>query len=226
MKHGILFDVDGVIADSEAVNVAATQKAFAERLGIDNVKTEDFHAGIGRGAEAYVRAGAVVHGRELTDAEVTVVVQARQDNFLSILDSSPLLPYPGVLELMQAALDHPDFSVAIATSSTRQKSQAVLDATGVPYHDMVYICGDQVTHKKPHPEVFLLACQSLNLPPAQCVVIEDAPNGIQAAKAAGCTCVAVTNTHPADQLRNADLVVASLADVKTPELPFSTPKWP
>lgn len=221
MEHGILFDVDGVIADSEAVNVKATQKAFGDLLDIDNVQTVDFHAGIGRGAEAYVRAGASVHGRELTHQEATAVVQARQDNFLSILASSPLPPYPGVLELMQAALDHPDFAVAIATSSTRAKSQAVLDATGVPYHEMVYICGDQVTHKKPNPEVFLLACQGLNLPPAQCVVIEDAPNGIQAAKAAGCTCVAVTNTHSADQLGQADLIVESLATISLSNLPFT-----
>ena len=218
-QHGILFDVDGVIADSEAVNVRATQKAFADLLGID-ISPDDFRAGIGRGAESYVRAGAAVHGRELTESEVAAVVQARQDNFLSILATSPLPPYPGVLELMQAALAHPDFCVAIATSSTREKSQAVLDATGVPYRQMVYISGDQVTHKKPHPEVFLSACQGLNLLPEQCVVIEDAPNGIQAAKAAGCTCMAVTNTHAADQLGQADLVVTSLAGLRLNDLPL------
>ncbi len=219
-QHGILFDVDGVIADSEAINVRATQKAFADLLGIDNVSPEDFRAGIGRGAEFYVRAGAAVHGRELTDTQVAAVVQARQDNFLSVLATSPLSPYPGVLELMQAAWAHPDFCVAIATSSTREKSQAVLDATGVPYRQMVYISGDQVIHKKPHPEVFLLACQGLNLPPDQCVVIEDAPNGIQAAKAAGCPCVAVTNTHSAHQLTQADLVVDSLVKLRLSDLPL------
>lgn len=220
MKYGILFDVDGVIADSETVNVQATQKAFADLLGISNVMPADFHAGIGRGAEAYVRAGAAVHERELTESEAAAVVQARQDNFLSILGTSPLPPYPGVLELMRAALAHPDFSVAIATSSTREKSQAVLDAAGVPYHDMVYVCGDQVTHKKPHPEVFLLACQGLNLSPAQCVVIEDAPNGVQAAKAAGCACVVVTNTYTADQLSQADLIVATLSGLRLSDLPL------
>ena len=85
-QYGILFDVDGVIADSEAVNVRATRQAFAELLGITGVETEDFEAGIGRGAAEYVRAGARAHGRELSDEEVEGAVQARQDNFTSCID--------------------------------------------------------------------------------------------------------------------------------------------
>ncbi|MBN1766253.1 MAG: hypothetical protein JW860_13415, partial [Sedimentisphaerales bacterium] len=84
MAYGLIFDVDGVIADSEAVNVRATARAFGEILGINGVKAEDFEAGIGRGAEAYVRAGARSHGRELTAEQITALVAARQENFLAI----------------------------------------------------------------------------------------------------------------------------------------------
>ena len=149
----------------------------------------------------------------MTDEEVEAVVDARQRNFLAILEAEPLPAFPGVLELMREALATEDMCVAIATSSTRKKSQAVLQAAGVPYERMVYVCGDNVTRKKPDPEVFSLTCQRLNMPPERCVVLEDAPNGVQAAHAAGCRCIAVTNTHERRALAEADLVVESLAEV-------------
>lgn len=212
-KYGLIFDVDGVVADSETVNVQATGQAFAEILGIPSVRVEDFDAGIGRGAHDYVRAGAATHGRELTQEQVNAVVEARQENFLGILQREPLPAFPGVLELMEAALASPIFGLAIATSGTRQKSMAVLTSAGVPYDELEYICGDDVTHKKPAPELFSVACRRLQLPAQVCVVIEDAPNGIAAAHAAGCRCIAVPNTCTADKLAAADRIVDSLTEV-------------
>lgn len=210
---GIIFDVDGVIADSEAVNVRATAMAFCEIVGIEQVETDDFREGIGRGAEEYVKAGARAHKRELSADEVTALVQARQDNFLAILRDEELPAFPGVLELIAGAMDDERFKLAIATSSTREKSMAVLQSARVPYNRMVYICGDDVTRKKPDPELFQIACQRLGLPAGSCVVIEDAPNGVAAAKAAGCRVIAVTNTCGRNELAEADLVVDSLAEV-------------
>ena len=85
-----IFDVDGVIADSEAVNVRATAKAFLDIVGIDGVRPKDFVEGIGRGAEEYVKAGARSHGRALSHDEVQRLVNARQENFLSVLREEPL----------------------------------------------------------------------------------------------------------------------------------------
>jgi HAD superfamily hydrolase (TIGR01509 family) len=211
--YGLIFDVDGVIADSESVNVRATARAFEDILGIKGVCARDFEAGIGRGAAAYVRAGARAHGKELTADETHRIADARQEQFLAILRHEPLPAFPGVLELITAARNDKRFAVAIATSSTREKSGQVLQSARVPYETMVYICGDDVERKKPHPELFLTACDRLGLMPAQCVVIEDAPNGIRAARAAGCTCIAVTNTCPQDVLAEADLVVDNLTNV-------------
>jgi sugar-phosphatase len=82
---------------------------------------------------------------------------------------------------------------------------------------MVYVNGSDVKHKKPDPELFLTAAKGIKIEPARCVVIEDAPNGVQATKAAGAKCVAVTNSTTADKLRDADLVCDSLEkiDLKT-----------
>ena len=78
---------------------------------------------------------------------------------------------------------------------------------------MVYIKGDDVTKKKPDPQLFLLAAEGMGIEPANCVVIEDAPNGVQAAKAAGAKCIAVTNSTDAAKLSEADLVCDSLEQI-------------
>jgi beta-phosphoglucomutase len=212
-QFGIIFDVDGVIADSEAINVRATSKAFADILGIDDVRAGDFQSGIGRGAQEYVKAGAARHHCELSQDHLQELVTARQDNFLEILRNESLPAFPGVLELISSALASQDCGLAIATSSTRDKSQAVLTSAQIPLHQMVYVCGDDVTRKKPDPELFQLACQRLLLEPKCCVVIEDAPNGIEAASLAGCPTIAVTNTCTRDALQKADKTVDTLTTV-------------
>ena len=211
--YGLIFDVDGVIADTEAVNASVSVKVFADLFGIEGVVREDFEAGLGRGAQEYVKAGARVHGLELTDEQVEEATRLRQERFLKLLEEEPLPPFPGVLELMEEAMNREDFRVAIATSGTLEKSGAVLNAAKVPYRQMVYINGNDVRNKKPDPELFLLAAAGIGIDPASCVVIEDAPNGIQAAKAAGDRCIAVTNSAGAAKLQQADLICDSLEQI-------------
>ncbi len=211
--YGLIFDVDGVIADTEAVNARASIKVFEDLFGVNGVKRQDFEAGLGRGAAEYVKAAARVQGLELTEEQVEKATQLRQEYFLNVLSEEPLPPFPGVLELMEKAMQREDFRVAIATSGTLEKSRAVLDAARVPYQEMVYITGSDVKNKKPHPELFLLAAERMGVESANCVVIEDAPNGVQAAKAAGAKCIAVTNSTNAANLSEADLVCDSLEQI-------------
>ena len=211
-QYGLIFDIDGVIADTEAVNAKVSIKVFADLFGI-NVVREDFEAGLGRGAEEYVKAAARAHGMELTNEQVEKATQLRQEYFLNILSEEPLPPFPGVMELMDEATQRDDFRVAIATSGTLEKSRAVLSAVGVPYQKMVYVNGNDVKQKKPDPELFLTAAERIGIEPAHCVVIEDAPNGVQAAKAAGAKCIAVTNSTTAAKLQDADLVCDSLEKI-------------
>ena len=211
--YGLIFDVDGVIADTEAVNAQASIDMFAKLFGLKGVVRADFEAGLGRGAAAYVQAAATMHGLELSDEQVEAATQMRQDNFLAILQKRPLPAFPGVLELLDGAMNRQDFRVAIATSSTREKSQAVLDSAQIPYWKLTYITGSDVKRKKPDPELFLKAAQAAGILPQNCVVIEDAPNGVAAAKAAGCKCIAVTNSTAAEKLTQADLVVDCLTKI-------------
>ena len=211
--YGLIFDVDGVIADTEAVNARVSIRVFADLFDVEGVVRKDFEAGLGRGAEEYVKAGARVHGLELTEEQIEKATQLRQEYFLKILSEELLPVYGGVLELMEKAMKRQDFRLAIATSGTLEKSRAVMNATKVPYRKMVYINGNDVKNKKPDPELFLLAAERMGIEPVNCVVIEDAPNGVQAAKAAGAKCIAVTNSTTAANLSQADLVCDSLEQI-------------
>jgi HAD superfamily hydrolase (TIGR01509 family) len=211
--YGLIFDVDGLIANTEPLNAKVTIRVLADMFGLKGVKPEDFAAGIGRGAEAYTRVGAKAHGLDLTDEQVAAAATLRERYLVEAMHKDGIPAFPGVLELIDAALQNRDFRLAIATSASGELARAMLEATGVPYRRMVCVDGEQVKRRKPDPEMFLLAARQMGIPPAQCVVFEDAPSGVQAAKSAGAKCIAVTNSAPAEALVGADRIVDSLERV-------------
>ena len=208
--YGLIFDVDGVIADTEAVNAKVTGRVLEELFGLKGVKDEDFIAGIGRGDEEYVRAGARAHGLELSDEQAKAGTRLREKYFMDALVKAPLPVFAGVLGLIDAALASGNFRLAIATSGSFEKSRAIVKSVKVPYEQMVHISGNDVKRRKPAPDLFLLAAERLGIEPGRCVVIEDAPDGVRAAKAAGAKCIAVTNTTSAANLAGADFICDSL----------------
>ncbi len=212
-RYGMIFDVDGLIGDTEPINAKVTIRVLDEMFGLKGVTYEDFAAGYGRGAEAYVKAGARAHGLELTDEQAHAAAEVRERGLAEMVRKEGLPSFPGVLDLIHAALEQGEFRLAIATSATRELSEAILTAVKVPFERMVYVSGSDVTKKKPDPQIFLIAIERLGLAAARCVVFEDAPSGVQAAQAAGARCIAVTNTVPAEELDGADLIVDSLAKV-------------
>ena len=102
----------------------------------------------------------------------------------------------------------------IATSGQKAKQFPVIEGTGLrlEWFDVV-VTGDEVDRKKPDPQIYLRTAERLGLSPSRCIVFEDAPAGVAAAKAAGMTCVAVTTSAPREQLQAADLIVESLAEL-------------
>jgi HAD superfamily hydrolase (TIGR01509 family) len=212
-EYGLIFDVDGLIADTERLNARVTIRVLAEMFGLQGVKYEDFGAGYGKGAEAYVKAGARAHGLELTDEQAHAAAERRERYLTEAVRAEGLPVFPGVLDLMHDALARDGFRLAIATSATRELSEAILDAGEVPYQRMAYVSGSDVTTKKPDPQIFQIAIDRLGIEAARCVVFEDAPSGVQAAKAAGAKCIAVTNTVPVEALAGADVICDSLEKV-------------
>lgn len=211
--YGLIFDVDGVIADTEPVNAKVTIRVLKDMFDLSGARPEDFDAGIGKGAEKYVQAGADAHGLTLIDKQVEEAAKLREKYLIETIQSEPLPAFPGVLKLINGALQRQSFRLAIATSASLELSRAILESAKVPYRKMVYVTGSEITSKKPDPELFLVAASRMGINPINCVVIEDAPSGLQAAKAAGAKCIAVTNSTTAENLSQADLICESLEHI-------------
>ena len=210
MMWAMIFDVDGVVADTEVLNARASVMMFAEMYGTE-VAAEDFREFLGTGDERYVEGVAEKYGVAI---EVAAAVARRKENFFKLLRDEPLPAMAGVMELVRDGREAEDCKVAIATSGNKDKQFPVIEGTGLrlEWFDAV-ITGDDVSRKKPDPQIYLVTAERLGIAPGRCVVFEDAPAGVAAAKAAGMVCVAVTSSVAAEKLGAADLVVESLAEV-------------
>ncbi|MCA9003173.1 MAG: HAD family phosphatase, partial [Planctomycetes bacterium] len=144
--------------------------------------------------------------------ELKVMADTKEALYREHLVASNIEPLPGVRALL-ADLKAAGIGRAVGSSTPRKNietAMAILDLAD--FFDGV-VTGDDVTHGKPHPEVFLKAAASVGAPPKRCIVIEDAPGGIQAAKAGGMFALAVTTSHPRTMFPHADRIVDSLAEL-------------
>jgi HAD superfamily hydrolase (TIGR01509 family) len=216
--HAVIFDMDGVLTNSEPLINAAAIAMFKEK-GLD-VQPDDFLPFVGAGEERYVGGVAEKYHFPL---DPVVGKQRTYEIYFDLLPTQ-LEAFPGVHELVHACR-RAGLLVAVASSADRVKVAANLRKIGLPleWWDAV-VAGELVAHKKPAPDIFLIAAQSLNVNATECVVVEDAVNGIQAAKAAGMRCVAVAQTFPAERLQEADDVREKISDVQLSDLaPGLTP---
>lgn len=210
--HAVIFDMDGVLVDSEPLINAAAISMFREKGLV--VQPEDFLPFVGAGEDRYIGGVAEQHNFPLDLKEA----KRRTYEIYLTLVPSKLKAFPGTLEFVHACREA-GLLIAVASSADKIKVRANLDKIQLPmnFWDAV-ITGEDVTNKKPAPDIFLSAAKKLGMGPPECVVVEDAVNGVQAAKTAGMLCVAVAQTFPVDRLRDADVVRARIADVSLPDL--------
>ena len=194
--QAVIFDMDSTLVDSLPA-IIRVWTLFAIRYGL----TEEQLRG------KFGRSTASVVG-ELVDAH-------RRAEALEWIAEHELTDQAGVVALPGAAVALRSVAprAAIATSATRAMADARLAAAGLPAPEVVLTASD-VQRAKPDPEIFLRAAERLGADPRVCLVAEDAPNGLRAARAAGMATIAVTTTHPAEELEPlADLVVPDLGHV-------------
>jgi len=196
--QAILFDLDGTLVDS-AVRVQRLWVKWSKKRGIDTESLLE-----------------IMHGRR-ADETIRIVAPhlSVQDEFQAleaeeIADMEGVQPYPSATELLGQLSPR---QWAIVTSGTRRVAGARMRHVGLPEPE-VFITADDVNDGKPAPDGYLLAASRLQVKPSECVVIEDAPAGIQAGKSAGMTVIAVTSTLTADVLHQADLAVHHLSEIK------------
>jgi len=145
-------------------------------------------------------------------AEVERIADRKETIYRELVQRDGVRILPGARELL-AALREAGIPRAIASSTPRQNLEAIFASTGLGEWFDAVVCGDDVIHGKPAPDIFLLAAERLGLAPADCVVIEDAHAGIEAAKRAGMPVLGIATTHPVPSLSAANAAVQSLVGV-------------
>lgn len=198
--------MDGVLCDSEAVIAAAACRLFKERYGVQ-LTPAVFKPFIGTGEERYLLGVAEKFGVAMTmpdDKNELYRLYAEDAR-------SELKPIAGVVPFLRAAAAR-GLRLAVATSADEFKMDVNLAAIGVEKELFAArVTGCQVKHKKPAPDIFLKAAERMDCEPPECIVFEDAVNGVLAAKAAGMRCVGITSSFPAE------LLAANGADWTAPD---------
>ena len=207
---GVIFDVDGVLCDSEPFIREAACKMF-ERRHHTLVRPEDFLPFIGTGEDRFLGGVAEKHG---------VTLEMPQDKLLTYeiymeLIRGRLAPLAGAVEFV-AKCRRLGLKLAVATSADRVKLEGNLRQIGIPPASFdAIVTGSDIKRKKPFPDIFELAAARLGLRGEQCLVVEDATSGIEAGKAAGARCLGLTTSFDETTLRRAgaDWTAPDLAQV-------------
>lgn len=207
MIKGVLFDMDGVLVDSEHFICKAAIMMFSE-LGFD-VSPQDFQPFVGMGENRYI--GGVAERRAIkVDIEQ---VKARTYEIYENIVRGKLSSLPGAHEFISKCRNK-GLKLALATSADSIKMEINLKEIGLSRDSFqTIITGLDVKKKKPFPDIYRKAAKRLGVKPGDCLVVEDAVSGIEAAKAAGCRCLAVTSSFDAVALKEADWICDSLLNV-------------
>jgi len=205
-KKTVLWDMDGVIADSNSFHFTAWQETFANR-GVNFTK-EDFTKLFGTRNDFIIRK---VLGEGLPKEDIETIAQEKEISFRQKAKGN-IKSLPGVIKLLEA-IKRGNFKLALVSSAPKENIDLLTSELNIGGYFNCIVSGHEVAESKPHPQIYLLAAEKLGTQPENCIVIEDSPLGVKAAKAAGMRCLAVTNTHPKEELKGADKVVNSLEDM-------------
>ena len=203
----VIFDMDGVMIDSAEYHQIAWHRIAAE-LG------REFPAGVFEKAFG-LKNPPIINGllNWATDAaEIDRIADRKESLYRDLIRERGLPVLEGLTDLLRE-LHAGGIMCAVGSSAPRDNVTCLFENSDLQQYFQAVVTGDDVTHGKPDPEIFLQAAQKLNVPPQQCIVIEDALAGIQAAKAAGMFAVAITSTHPRASFTQADRIVDQLSEL-------------
>ena len=207
---GVIFDMDGVLVDSAQPHFRSWQ-LLAEENGA-TVTEEQFKSTFGQQNDDII---PFLFG-EVSPQRLRRLAYRKEELYRDLIRAqAPIVE--GAPELVRSLHDA-GVTLAVGSSGPLANIELVLDAMGVRQLVSVIVSGDEVTRGKPDPQVFSIACQKLSILPSRCVVIEDAPVGVQAARAAGTRVVAVLMYHPAEAFSGADCIVDRLGGLSVGQL--------
>ncbi len=214
MYKAILFDMDGVIIDSEPVRQMLEKQLF-KKLGID-VTDQEHQSYVGTTSEGMWHG--IKNNHEIPHS-VEELVEMEQSNYLNHLEKhNDQHPMPGVIDLIKN-LHENGMTLVVASSACMKNIEIVVKKFELEKYFTKLVSGEEVPKGKPAPDVFLEAAKRINMTPKECVVIEDAMNGVIAAKAAGMKCVGISSPHRVPQdLSKADLIITSPKEINFKKL--------
>lgn len=212
--RAVLFDFDGVIVDSEPLHYGALRDALAPE-GISLDEDEYRHAYLAYDDRGAIRLALERHGIPWDGPRIETIARRKARDFERLLPSVPF--FDGARELVRALAR--EMPVGIASGALRSEIEAILRTDGLLDAFATIVGADDVHRGKPDPEPYRTAMERLryrapSLQPSECLVFEDSVPGILAARAAGMSVVAVTNSYPAEKLAAAHRVVDSLVGLE------------
>ncbi|MBN2211415.1 MAG: HAD family phosphatase [Sedimentisphaerales bacterium] len=205
--RGVIFDLDGVLVDTAEYHRRSWYD-LAAREGWAHYSDELFYESFGKQNAVIIPRLA---GRSLTEEEINEMADYKELRYRERINGKLSL-LPGVRELLADLKKH-GFRLAIGTSTPKVNLDMMLDTTGTRDCFDEFVTSDEITRGKPAPDTFLIAAKKLGLSPINCVVVEDAIPGVQAALAGGMAVLAVTNTRTREDLYQASRIVDSLTEV-------------
>lgn len=220
MLRAIIFDCDGVIADTEPIHMSALQTILRED-GIDLSKELYYRDYLALDDRACFIKAFSDRGVALTQEKLSRLI-ARKAAAVEPVMKAQVLLFRGAVDLIRNASQR--FLLAVASGALLREVQLILRTADVSACFRAIVGAEDVARSKPHPDPFLEALARINagstarIEPIECLVIEDSIHGIHSAHAAGMRCLAVTNSFPREMLAEAELVVASLEDVSLGQL--------
>ncbi|UXP31312.1 HAD family phosphatase [Reichenbachiella agarivorans] len=206
--EAILFDMDGVIIDSEPICRTVIAAMLKDRGHVVSVELQNQYVG---------RKTSEMWADFITTfdlAEPVSALTAQSDNqYLELIKHSEMQPISGLIPLLDY-FQSLNKKMIVASSATAYNIHLVLDKFALSHYFEGHVSSDEVKQAKPNPDIFLLAAKKLGVNPTDCLVIEDSRNGILAARAAGMSSVGYQNPHSGNQdLQLADAVVHSLSEI-------------
>jgi beta-phosphoglucomutase len=218
--QAIIFDFDGVIANSEPLHLQAFQQALAEE-NIALTPSEYYARYLGYDDVGAFAAIGRDRGVEMSERRVAALV-ARKSTIMQAMMHGDGVLFPGARDFVIAAAA--EVPIAIASGALRQEIDEITTAAGVANLFAAVVAAGDTSESKPSPAPYRLAFERLcdstgrSLDPRRCVAIEDSRWGLDSARGAGLRCVGVTNSYPADQLPGAELVATGLQALTIPLL--------
>jgi len=206
----ILFDMDGVLVDSIPVHIDAWNQVIKD-LGFPSIQSQFFSDLLGKTNRDMLIAYSQVHQVFLNEIQFEETLDTKEAVFRKKIGEEAKTT-PGIFDWLNF-LHQNDIPCSVASSSTMENITYVLQSLNIADYFTTIISGANLSASKPDPRIFLSAAASLNVAAANCLVIEDAPVGIQAAKSANMICCAITTSYEKKYLEEADLIVESLAQI-------------